>query len=528
MSDKLNPLSFEQLTSWIFSEYKYSKSIISIPEEKWHRYPQSFELKLSNKILEAPIGPAAGPHTQMAQNIISAYLTGSRFFELKTVQIIDDLNIARPCIDAADEGYNVEWSQELKLQQSYDEYLKAWILIHVLNEVFHFAPRTDIIFNMSVGYDLKGIMGEPVNNFIDGLLNAANRQFSTYKDYIRKLKIIDENIIDSIPADISNSVTLSTMHGCPPEEIESIVKYLITEKGLHTYVKLNPTLLSYSTVREILNTTGYNYIELSRENFGHDLKMSDAVKMLKYLKHFAEEHNKEFGIKLSNTLPVRNNKGILKGEQMYLSGQALFPLTINLAAVIAAELNGDIRISFSGGASVYNTSQILSTGISPVTFVTDLLKPGGYLRIKQTAESISGVEVPARLRLDLLKTLAQRSLSDNHYHKNKKKLSSPKSSTKRKCMQTDVLCSRCVEVCPNRANVLLRSGEGANEKQLIVHIHDLCNECGNCETFCPVLAIPHKDKYSISFSEDLFDPDLFIRDYPPDPLNPHSIRKEHL
>jgi putative selenate reductase len=46
-----------------------------------------------------------------------------------------------------------------------------------------------------------------------------------------------------IPARISDSVTLSTMHGCPPDEIERISQYLIEERGLHTTVKCNPTLL---------------------------------------------------------------------------------------------------------------------------------------------------------------------------------------------------------------------------------------------------------------------------------------------
>ncbi len=68
--------------------------------------------------LATPIGPAAGPHTQLAQNILCAWLSGGRFIELKTVQIMDELEIPRPCIDMEDEGYNVEWSQELKLDQS--------------------------------------------------------------------------------------------------------------------------------------------------------------------------------------------------------------------------------------------------------------------------------------------------------------------------------------------------------------------------------------------------------------------------
>ncbi|WP_250909195.1 DUF418 domain-containing protein, partial [Escherichia coli] len=40
-----------------------------------------------------PVGPAAGPHTQLAQNIVTSWLTGGRFIELKTVQILDRLEL---------------------------------------------------------------------------------------------------------------------------------------------------------------------------------------------------------------------------------------------------------------------------------------------------------------------------------------------------------------------------------------------------------------------------------------------------
>ncbi len=68
----------------------------------------------------------------MAHNIIASWLVGARYIELKTVQTLDELEVTKPCIDMEDEGYNCEWSQELKIQDSYDEYLNAWILIHIL------------------------------------------------------------------------------------------------------------------------------------------------------------------------------------------------------------------------------------------------------------------------------------------------------------------------------------------------------------------------------------------------------------
>ena len=92
--------------------------------------------------LETPFGVAAGPHSQMAQNIVAAWLCGARFIELKTVQTLDELEVSKPCIDMKDEGYNVEWSQELKVHQSFDEYVRAWVLIHALHRRLGFPGET--------------------------------------------------------------------------------------------------------------------------------------------------------------------------------------------------------------------------------------------------------------------------------------------------------------------------------------------------------------------------------------------------
>ena len=52
---------------------------------------------------------------------------------------------------------------------------------------------------------------------------------------------------------VSDTITLSTMHGCPPDEIEAIVLYLLNERKIHTSVKCNPTLLGADRVRGIIN-----------------------------------------------------------------------------------------------------------------------------------------------------------------------------------------------------------------------------------------------------------------------------------
>ena len=113
--------------------------------------------ELFNQKLHTPLGVAAGPHSQMAQNIVGAWLMGARYIELKTIQTLDEIEVPKPCIDMQDEGYNCEWSQELKIRESFNEYLNAWIIIHILNHKFGWGKETGTIFNMSVGYNMKGI-----------------------------------------------------------------------------------------------------------------------------------------------------------------------------------------------------------------------------------------------------------------------------------------------------------------------------------------------------------------------------------
>jgi len=121
------------------------------------------------------------------------------------------------------------------------------------------------------------------------------------------------------------------MHGCPPHEIEAICRYMLEEKSLNTFVKLNPTLLGFDRVREILDTCGFDYLTVKPESFEHDLKLDQAKAMLHRLVQLSRDKGLSFGVKLTNTLGAVNGKGVLPGEEFYMSGRALFPLSINVA-----------------------------------------------------------------------------------------------------------------------------------------------------------------------------------------------------
>jgi len=235
MSDLFSPISSAQLIEWVFTELETRDSVFGIPRQYFFVPNESdpFRTSAFGHPLETPFGPAAGPHSQMAQNIVAAWLCGARYIELKTVQTLDVLDVSKPCIDMEDEGYNVEWSQELKIYQSFDEYLRAWVLIHALHHKLGFAGDIPgIVFNLSVGYDLAGIHKPNMQWFLQQMRDCSEYkqalvdQVARFYPEVRQLEIPDR---------ISDNVTLSTMHGCPPDEIERIVSYLVTDKNLHTY-----------------------------------------------------------------------------------------------------------------------------------------------------------------------------------------------------------------------------------------------------------------------------------------------------
>ncbi|MBN2496073.1 MAG: FAD-dependent oxidoreductase [Deltaproteobacteria bacterium] len=392
MADAMHPLPIEDLSRWIFAELEQRRSVFGLPAELFFepRPDQPFATQQYGQVLETPLGVAAGPQTQMAQNILVAYLAGARFIELKTVQTLDELEVTKPCIDMQDVGYNCEWSQELRLEQSFSEYLKAWVLIHALRA--HLGHRRGdgqrgFVFNMSLGYNLEGIHEDNVQRFLARMAKAAEQRDAML-----------ERIADRVPADLevgeqlSDNVTLSTMHGCPPEEIERIGLYLIEQLGLHTAIKLNPTLLGPDALREILHgELGHDDIEVPDEAFEHDPGYADAVSMIRSLRDAAAKKGVCFGLKLTNTLETRNLRKALPEKEPvhYMSGRALHPLSVQLAQRLFDDFEGQLAISLAGGVDAFNLPPLIAAGLSPVTVCSDLLRPGGYGRLAQYVEELS-------------------------------------------------------------------------------------------------------------------------------------------
>lgn len=450
MSEKMYPIPFKSLMNWIVTEYAREGEIFGVHTPY---YATGKTLPIFGERIETPFGPAAGPNSQLAQNIIAAYMAGARFFEVKTVQKMDGAELAacvpRPCILAADEGYNQEWSTELEVPQARDEYIKAWCALKVLSKVYGFGDPDGFVFNMSVGYDLEGIKGEKVNTYIDNMMDASEtKQFKECLAVLTELFPAEKDYIASISPRVSRSVTVSTLHGCPPQEIERIASYLLTEKHLHTFVKCNPTILGYKTARTILDSMGYDYIVFDEHHFNEDLQWVDAVPMFERLQALADSKGLEFGLKLSNTFPVDTTRNELPGTEMYMSGRSLFPLTIEMCNRISRQFNGKMRISFAGGAEFFNCDKLFAAGIWPITVATTILKPGGYNRLHQMVEKTEKLPYKAFCGTDssAISDMSTASHSDFHHLKPIKPVASRKSEEK--VPWIDCFTAPCKGGCP--------------------------------------------------------------------------------
>ena len=544
---ELHPLPFPHLVRRMFREFEKQQTIFDLPKQKFYRSNGGPDTSVEFCGMKAatPVGPAAGPQTQMAQNLVLSWLGGSRILELKTVQILDQLKISRPCIDMTNIGYNVEWSQELRLEQSLREYVAGHMLIEMLiaaNVLEQNIPlaQTETIFDVSVGYDLKGIQSQKIRDWLNTIRDAT-----PIVEELRQQIPPEFSLYRNLPfkTNLAQSITLSTFHGCPAQEIESIVHFLLTEMDYHVIIKMNPPMLGREKLEYLLyERLGYHDLEVNPKAYQVNIAFEEAVAMTRRLKATGDRLGKTVGVKFSNTLEVVNKGKFFSDEIMYLSGPPLHVLAMALVAEWRKVFGAAMPISFSAGIDQHNFPDAVAAGLTPITTCSDLLKPGGYGRLykylanlenkmqevgatsineyilKWNATAIEPVNTEAVERAKIKNTAAvmEKVVADSRYTQTKNK-AVPRKIDSHLVLFDCINCDKCIPVCPNDANfyyalppleiayVNFRLGpEGIEEipggvlkiaaSHQIANFADFCNECGNCDVFCPEYGGPYIKK----------------------------------
>jgi len=560
---------FVELIDRMRLEFQKQQSIFDLPARKWYLPKQEaggadLSVRFHDAVAGNPIGPASGPQTQMAQNLVLSWLAGSRIMELKTVQINDQLEIGRPCIDATNVGYNIEWSQELRVEESLDQYVQGAMLIHMLRcapeefgapfgEVDLSGTPGETIYDMSIGYDLTGIQSEKVCGFIRGMIDATESVARLREQIPDRLKALRE--LD-YPTRLSRSITLSTFHGCPADEIERICEFLLTELDVHVIVKMNPPMLGQQRLEHLLHDVmGYTEISVNPEAYTSGLLFDESIAMCGRLARLAESRKLSFGAKFSNTLEVTNHRDFFSADEkvMYLSGQPLHVITLTLAQEFRQAMGPQMPISFSAGVDRKNAASMVACGFVPITTCTDLLKTGGYGRLpsyfkelrqamdKVGAKTIDDFVLDCRGQRQeaggdprlagFLNTglIVQETQADPRYYAAQNR-SVPRRIDSHLVTFDCITCDKCIPVCPNDANFTYQtqpvelayrdlevSPDGSirpvgderrfevERKEQIANFADYCNHCGNCDTFCPEYDGPYLKKPSFFGSRRAFD-----------------------
>jgi putative selenate reductase len=461
---------------------------------------------------------------------VPCWLAGARVFELKTIQVLDGLAIPRPCIHAPHYGLNVEWSQELRLDESVREYQKAAWLLEILRRTRAGGalPRgadLDFVFDLSVGYSLEGVRSP-------AMAHALERVRQPREDFARLAGSLPSDLRDFAgePPDgpLAECVTLSTFHGCPPQEVEAIASHLL-EQDWSVVVKLNPTLAGLEAVREILHgKLGYHHLEPDPRAFQEDLDLAGAVALLERLHAQGRPRGLQVGAKFSNTLVLHRDAArfpVEAGPHMYLSGAPLLPLALEAARLVAERLPAPLPFSFSAGLDKDNATRLLTCGFAPLTLCTDLLRRGGLGRLAsllgrvedearrdgdQTLALWRGLRAPCN-PADLSRRMAAlaRAASDFADDPRCRAATVMKGPRKRDTIlqRLDCLnCDLCLPVCPNGA-LFTWTLPGEPSRAQIGVLADACNACSQCETWCPEQGAPwrvkerwHQDRASLETS----------------------------
>lgn len=527
----LRPIPFPILLTRLIRELEAlaehrGASVFELPARRiWQPAGLDTSITHHGRVASTPFGPAAGPHTQLAQNFVPAWLAGARVFELKTVQVRDDLQIPRPCIDMATVGYNIEWSQELSLPESAREYVKAMMLLTILARgVPHLLPlperATQTVFDLSVGYDLAGLRSPKIAAFLD----AMRAPQALVGELLSELPPAMSRFARlPFPESLSRSVTLSTFHGCPPHEIEHIAEWLLTERDLDVTIKLNPTLLGEHDLLELLHERlDFRDIVVPGSAFANDPTFEDVTDMVARLGALAKGLGKGLGIKLTNTLVVENHRPNFPRSEAhaYLSGPPLHVLAIELGRRFRERFGDALPISFSAGIDRKNAADTVACGFAPVTSCSDLLQPGGYGRMhghvtelegRMTALGVS--DLPTFIQRWRAPTTGPRGnppptgsgpataniaayaravVDDPRYAAAQRR---PPKKVERTLGLFDCLsCDKCVPVCPNLAIFHVEIERHGVRSPQIAILADACNDCGNCAVFCPEHGAPNLAK----------------------------------
>lgn len=396
MTKTLRPIPIHRLLEHVAREMEMSSTVFSVPPG--YRGTGRGETLPFGR-LELPLGVAPGPHSQMAQNLLCAYVAGARAFGLMTVSLKEPdepgayIQAPRQCRRRVRGG-------GLGLEEMTGEFIKGSFAIQLLARELGLGDPGGMIFAMGVPGDRAVLENPRMTAFFDAMADASTTPLwaecqQGARLAIRRFNNVDKSCLAELDPHISSMVILDWSES--GKKLEEAAGYLLESRGLHTYIKLTPAALGFSAAKAALEAQGVETARLDETGFGPGL--SELEPVIRGLAGKARELGLTLGLELSGSLPLTGGEA--------LSGPALTPMTLELAAQ-AARLWPELPMSYSGGADYFNAAAIRAVGFETVNVCSTLLKPGGYLRLRQMARALGAQgEAPRRVNPEAAEALAR-------------------------------------------------------------------------------------------------------------------------
>lgn len=404
MTNLLHPMPMARMVEHIARELEMTSTVFSVSPGYRGRLA---EVKLPFGQLDLPLGTAPGPHGLLAQNLVCAYVAGARFLSLAPLGgAIPEMTVGSDGLCRRREG-----SGGLSLRQAAAEAVKGSVLIQLLARELGLDSR-GVILSMALPGDQAFLERKDVQEYLDALADAS--QTEVWKDSVAAAKAL---------AGQFNNLQRAELDDLDPH-ISHVARVTLPESGALDGV-------------ELLVARGIAVFVRFDLSAGDDPRLPQILTDLQALAQAAKGKGGFVGVEVSGSLPT--------GSGEALTGPAMAPATLRLAAKVAGLCPG-LPMSYAGGADQLNLARLAAQGFLTVSVCTTLLKPGGYLRLRQLARTLAALNFPnRRVEPDSLLALADKLEGESRC---RRKDVPPRPRRAGKIPVADCFTAPCQEGCP--------------------------------------------------------------------------------
>lgn len=368
MTNLLQPLPMSRMVEHIARELEMTSTVYSVSPGYRGAPSGAGELDL-------PLGVAPGPHGLLAQNLVCAYVAGGRFLSLATLGAPgDDLRVESDgvCRRKARAGGG------LPPRQAAAEAIKASILIRLLCRELGLGDPNGFALVMSLPGEREALERPEVQEYLSTLRDASAdplwaESLAAAKGAVRRFNNLDRQDLDGLDPCISHTARVSL-----PKNGDFSGIRLLLDRGISVIVRVDLSWTAGELDRALQGLLAACPAQAERA--------SSAGETQGERRSGAGETQPFLALEASGSLPTA------PGE--WRTGPFSAPKTLRLAAKIA-EIAPEIPLYYAGGGDQLNLARLAAQGFRAICVTTTLLKPGGYLRLRQMARTLAALRLPA-------------------------------------------------------------------------------------------------------------------------------------